>query len=420
LNQQYNNNADTFISVIRERKGKDDAFFDPRKLINAQKIVEAQPGTVLIYPFVLSDKIWLLWISRGGVVKSIEIPNTGQLQLGKEVLEFRQLIDNKYSDISKLKVTGKKLYDLLIKPLEVELKANKVQNLVFALDSVTRYIPMSALYDGQNYLVENYNISTVLSAELTNTDDRLPTGIQNNPVLALGLSNAVAGFPALPNVPAELQAIVKTNAKTNTGIFPGLEFINQDFNSAVLRDRVNGHKILHIATHGQFVPNNFLASFILLGTGDKFTTDDIRNLPSLRDVHLVVLSACETALGDAMQDGVEISSISYYFLNLGAKAVMSSLWLVDDQSTSELMKYFYSNLAKSTNQKPVTKASALRQAQLALMQTKISTNKQVTDQRAGGITTEPIPGAPTKVKQTQDNFSHPYYWAPFILIGNGL
>lgn len=99
---------------------------------------------------------------------------------------------------------------------------------------------------------------------------------------------------------------------------------------------------------------------------------------------------------------------------------MSSLWLVDDQSTSELMKYFYSNLAKSTTQTPVTKAFALRQAQLSLMQAKISTNKQVTDLRAGGITPEQIAGTLTKVKRTQDNFSHPYYWAPFILIENGL
>jgi hypothetical protein len=68
LNRQYNQNTDTFVAAIRERKGKDDAFFDPRQLSYAQEIVEAQPGTVLIYPFVLPDKIWLLWISTGGVV----------------------------------------------------------------------------------------------------------------------------------------------------------------------------------------------------------------------------------------------------------------------------------------------------------------------------------------------------------------
>ncbi|EKE96739.1 tetratricopeptide repeat protein [Tolypothrix sp. PCC 7601] len=419
LNRQYNQATDSFIVAIRERKGKDDAFFDPRRLSYAQKIVEAQPNTVLIYPFVLPEKIWILWISAGGVVKSVEVPNTGQLQLGKTVLRFRQLIDNQFSDIGEVQATGKQLYDLLIKPVEEELKANKVQNLVFALDSVTRYIPMSALYDGKKYLVENYNISTVLSAELTDTSDRLPIGTQNNPVLALGLSNAVAGFPPLPNVPTELQAIVKTNSKNSKGIFPGLEFLNQDFNRTALRDRLNGRKILHIATHGQFVPNNFLASFILLGTGEKFTVDDVRNLPNLGDVHLVVLSACQTALGDAMQDGVEISSISYYFLNRGAKAVMASLWLVDDQSTSELMKNFYSNLAKGTTEKPITKAEALRQAQLSLLHSKDSNKRNLADPR-GGIVPQPKPGVTPRTNQIERNFSHPYYWAPFILIGNGL
>ena len=111
-------------------------------------------------------------------------------------------------------------------------------------------------------------------------------------------------------------------------------------------------------------------------------------------MHLVVLSACETAVGKKGQDGVEINSISYKFLSRGTKAVIASLWQVNDESTSLLMQNFYGNLAKSTTQKHVTKAEALHQAQLSLLSS--GKNPQ------------------------QNDLSHPYYWAPFILIGNGL
>jgi CHAT domain-containing protein len=100
------------------------------------------------------------------------------------------LQDRKAEANDEVEAAGKKLYDWLIKPLEPELKANKVQNLVFSLDRVTRYIPIGALFDGKQYLIENYSVSTVLSADLTDLRDRLPPGTQNTRVLALGLSNS--------------------------------------------------------------------------------------------------------------------------------------------------------------------------------------------------------------------------------------
>jgi len=150
-----------------------------------------------------------------------------------------------------------------------------------------------------------------------------------------------------------------------------------------------GHKILHIATHGKFVSGRPEDSFLVLGSGEKLTIPEIKTLQDLSNIHLVVLSACETALGGADQDGIEISGLSSYFLSNGAKAVMASLWSVDDASTSVLMAEFYRILATSTAQKPMTKAEALRQAQLSLI-------------REGG------------------NFARPYFWAPFTLIGNSL
>ncbi len=417
LTQQFNQKIQSIEKEVRDRLLKDRAILDTKDILReARKIVEAQDGTVLIYVFVVQDKTWLLWASKGGVVNSKEVP-VGQKQLGETVLKFRQLLETSSSDIAEVQATAKQLYDWLIKPLESELKGNKIQNLVFSLDRVTRYIPMSALFDGEKYLVENYAVSTVLSAGLTNMSDRLPPGSENTPVLALGLSDAVADFNPLPNVPIEIDAIVRKQPDDTKGIYPGLEFLNQAFDFRVLRDNLIGRKILHIATHGKFVPGRPNDSFLLLGTGDKLTIPQIETLQDLSDVHLVVLSACETALGGTDQDGVEISGISYYLLNTGAKAVAASLWLVNDASTSQLMHKFYGNLAQGTDKAPITKAQALRQAQLGMLRSDAATAQNPDSRTIFSV----VSGLRTNsTNSTAPGFSHPYYWAPFILIGNSL
>ncbi|MFB2897412.1 tetratricopeptide repeat protein [Aerosakkonemataceae cyanobacterium BLCC-F50] len=387
LTRQYNQSVESLVKQIRSLQTQDEAILNPKDLgRKAREIIAAQPGTVLIYPLVLKEKIWLLWAAPGGIVKSLEIP-VKQEELGKTVLKFRLLLQTPNSNIAEVKVTGKQLYDWLIKPLESELKTNPVKNLVFSLDRVTRYIPMSALFDGQKYLIENYTISTILSAELTDVRDRLPFGAENISVLALGLSEQILNFNALPNVKDEINRVVRQKNHESQGIYPGQAFLNREFDFRTLRDNLSGKKILHIATHGQFVAGRPKDSYLLLGTGEKLTIPQIETLQDLVDVHLVVLSACETALGGPDSEGVEIAGISYYFLGRGAKAVIASLWQVSDRSTSELMQDFYSNLAKGTNWVPVSKTAALQQAQLSLL------NK---------------------------GFVHPYYWAPFILIGNSL
>ncbi|HEY9707177.1 MAG TPA: CHAT domain-containing protein, partial [Oculatellaceae cyanobacterium] len=420
LTQQFNQKIQTIEKEVRDRRANDKAFLDPEKLsLKAKQIVEAQPGTVLIYPLVLEDKIWLLWASKGGILKGIEVP-VGEPQLVQTVFQFRELLKDPSSDITKVKATGKQLYDWLVKPLEAELKTNQIKHLVFSLDRAARYIPMSALFDGEKYLIENYTVSTVISADLTDTSDRVPLSTHNTSVLALGLSNAVPGFNPLPNVPAELNAIVRKQPTDKQGIYPGLEFLNSAFDFRSLRDNLYGHQLLHIATHGKFVPGSPEASYLVLGTGEKLTITQIATLQDLGSVQLVVLSACETALGERRQeDGIEINGISYFFLKGGAKAVMASLWLVNDNSTRQLMQNFYSNLAQGTATAPIGKSEALRQAQLSLLRGNPSKTENL-DQRAS-LAPEARPGSQTaSTNSTASGFSHPYYWAPFILIGNSL
>jgi CHAT domain-containing protein len=360
---QFDRDLKEIDKEIRDRTSKDDSAFPPNRRGRVADIVKAQPNTVMVYPFVLEDKLWLLLYSND-VAKKFEV-KVSRSELGSTVKQFRKLMEEcekrncGATDIAKIKPVSEKLYNWLIKPIDRELKDNKVKNLVFALDRVTRYVPMSALYDGKQYLIENYTIYNVHSADLTNTSARLPAKIRDTKVLAMGVSDAVGGFSALSNVPQEVDNIVRSSSK-DKGIYPGKEYLNKSFNYQTLSENLTDNKILHLATHGEFVPGRDEASYLLLGNGEKLAIPDIQTLVGLNNIHLVVLSACQTALTGERQDGVEIASLAYSFLNTGAKSVTASLWQVADNSTSTLMQNFYKNLAN--NKQPITKAEAMRLA----------------------------------------------------------
>lgn len=442
LTKQYEQQLEQLEFKIRNYRATDEAFVDPNQFaFKAQEIVEAQPDTVLIYPLVLEDKIWIMWASKGGIFKSVEVRNVSQAQISATVLRFRQLLQNRLSNIDEVKATGKQLYNWLIKPVENELKANHIHNLVFSLDRSTRYIPIGALFDGKQYLIENYSVSTIVSANLTNvpltvdhhTSTRIalstaaPLANNRDPtVLALGVSDAIAGFGPLPNVPPELNAIVRQEVGKTKGIFPGREFLNKAFDFFALRNNLPSYQILHIATHSRFVPGQAYKSYLLLGTGEKMEIPEIQTWLNLHHVDLVVLSACETALGGPGMDGKEIAAIGYYFLKGGAKTVIASLWNVEDRSTRLLMEHFYENLAKGTPTSPGKKAEALRQAQLALLNGQdienVSTSSNV--QRHPNTMTSLSVGQRGESQQPpvakKSPFRHPYYWSAFIMMGTGL
>ncbi len=410
LIEEFNTKTDTYEKEIRQRRAEDDAFLDPRRLPKLREIVESQPGTLLIYPLVLEDRLWLIWAAPGGVVKSEEIPVRSQ-EIGLAVQRFRQLVQDPTAPTAAIQAAGRQLYDWLVKPLEPELQRGKIQNLVFALDRMTRYIPVSALFDGRQYLVETYTTSTILSGELTDLRDRLPAPIQKTPVLAMGASK-FASLNPLPYVPIELGLIVQNASTPLEGIYPGKEFLNQAFDFRTLRDHLTGHRILHIATHGAFVPGRPQDSYLVMGTNEKMFIPNVRILQDLVNVHLVVLSACETAVGGPNQDGIEISGMAYSFMNSGAKAVIASLWTVDDASTSQLMHRFYQGLS-SRAPTPPTKAQALRQAQLVLLRGEV----QRSHVRGLGVVGT---GEDERSTPRPATFTKPYYWAPFILLGNPL
>jgi CHAT domain-containing protein/ATP/maltotriose-dependent transcriptional regulator MalT len=374
-----------------------------------QAILQQQPGTLVISPLVLDNKVWILVAADGDLLTRIEV-KVDRRTLGSLAFKLRQHLENPNSNLKELQALSHQLYQYLIEPIETAIIAKqqggnrKITRLVFALDRVTRYIPMGVLFDGKQYLSEKYTISTVLSPEApNNVQGSLPTTVAATSVLAMGVSQATDGFRALQNVPKELAAIVQ-----QTGIYPGEKVLDRQFTRATLEQKLPGHHILHIATHGQFLPQKN-ASFLLLGNG-KFPISEIRALnPYLQGVNLVVLSACQTALGSPEDEGIEIPGVSSYFLTNGAKSVLASLWSVDDASTSLLMQQFYKNLATGK----LTKAEALQKSQLSLLQGKVTA-------KDAPVRSDINPKVTRDRSSSPANFSHPYYWAPFILIGNSL
>lgn len=436
--------------------GKDFQIFKPESLSSsARKIFQPcenfekdcpkpvrELNTMLVYPFVAEDKmdktkytLWLLWVSKEGVSLAIERKVNRQL-LEQTVFGFYDLV-SKPSNLTELQQKSKQLYDWLIQPLEPQLEAGKINNLVFVLDRFLRYVPMAALYDGKEYLIQKgYQVSTIISAEATNMGNLPSFNTRNIGILAMGLSEERPDFIALKDVPVELEGIVrrlkpdgKSDPSDRDGVYPGRMFLDKTFDLGRLTTELGkeslqkyGYKILHLATHGKFVPGSDRSSFLVLGTGDKntltkLTIPDINNnlQNRLTNIHLVVLSACQTALGGNTKsrdelDGVEIPGLSYSFIEKGrAKAVLASLWLVNSQATARLMQAFYSNLANSKN--PITKAEALRRAQLFILTGK---NQYADENR--GFRIELAPGTVAPIA----NSSHPFFWAPFTLIGNGL
>ena len=375
----------------------------PIAIGNPQSLLKATPNALLIQNLVVGDKLWVLWTNSSGNVKAIVVPNVSQKQLDETVKTFRGQIGNPTSNLNDLKATSTKLYNWLIPTeLQAELKNNPKQQLLFSLDHVTRYIPVAALYDGKDYLAQRYILSNLITVDIDVRDRLSPDGSAPT-ILGLGTTKAYPGFSALPNVEAELSAIVKDN--TGLGIYPGKIQLDQAFTAKSLSQNLDSYRVLHIATHGSFNPKSITDSFLLLGNGDRLPITSIASLKNLTNTHLVVLSACETGLSGAGQDGTEISGIGGYFLRRGAKSVLASLWSVNDASTALLIQQFYKNLSQTK----LTKAQALQKVQQDFISGQFTT-KEATTLRGVRVRIEGQP--------PPDSFAHPYFWAPFTLTGN--
>jgi CHAT domain-containing protein len=310
------------------------------------------------------------------------------------------------------------IYELLVKPIEVDLKQANTRHLMVSLDGALRYIPMAVLYDGKQYLTERFALSLYIDASRDRMKDK-PRA--NWSVAGLGVSQAHTvgsiSFTALSAVPGELASIVKTSANPE-GALQGTTWLDAQFSAESLRSALSrSPAVVHIASHFKFTPGTEQDSFLLLGDGKALSLFELRTgRYDLQRVDLLTLSACETAV-DGSGQGNEVEGLAVTAQRKGAKAVIATLWPVEDQSTSLLMKRFY-----QLREQKMSKGEALRQAQLEFI-----TGRLVVPTASAHATAQRGPerkAADTALKKFTPEqgkpFAHPYFWAPFVLMGNWL
>jgi CHAT domain-containing protein/Tfp pilus assembly protein PilF len=382
-----------------------------------------EPRTVVISTVVGKDSLSMILttqdISRPYVIDKIGGEKFSEERLNELITEFRVTTKSPGLDP---RPSGQKLYDLLVKPLEKDLQVAQADTLVWSLDANLRYVPMAALYDSRHgYLAERY-ANVIITLASRSKLGQHPADKNSWRALGLGVSKPVAGFPALANVREELLAIVRdTEQKDVTGLLDGRRLLNEEFTLAAFKLHLGRYKVIHAATHFSFVPgtrDESLESFLLLGSGEKLTLGQVKDAGTMFDgVELLVLSACETAAGGKGADGREVEGFGALAQKAGARTVLATLWRVEDVSTRELMVKFYRLQAAMPTD---SKAGALRRAQMALLRGEIT--GEAADRhhpRADLIGREDRhpPGLPFPHNPHRP-YAHPYYWAPFILIGN--
>ena len=371
---------------------------DLEQLTALQDNLQSLPNTVLLYPLILEDRLELVLVTPYAPPIRRTVP-VQRRDLNEAIATYRQLLTRPILSRRHLNAS-QQLYDWLIRPLEADLETAQAQTLLFAPDGALRYLPTAALHDGDQWLVERFQSATITAASLTDFDAPPRSDLK---VLAAAFSDGDRSydvqvgtrqfsFAGLPYAGLEVDLIAEEVPQTT-------QLMNQDFSRTSTVPQMDDHTVVHLATHAEFVSGTPEESFILFGNGDRITLRDVATW-TLRNVDLVVLSACQTALGGQLGDGEEILGFGYQIQRTGARAAIASLWSVDDGGTQALMNAFYSALQDDS----LTKAAALRQAQLALIQGESAQFGR----------------AASEFPQTSDAYAHPYYWAPFILIGNSL
>jgi CHAT domain-containing protein len=354
----------------------DNFFHDACLNAKPIQIDQIDQTAAVFYPIILSDRLEVILALPGQPLRQYTT------LLPKEQIEqaLNSLPDT--ATILRLRLSSKNFlelsqqaYNWLIRPVEAELAASGVRTLVFVPDGAIRNIPLSALHDGEHYLIEKYSVAIAPSLQLV---DPQPLTQEKLKVLAFGLSEAREGFPPLPNVQLELERI---KAAVESQVVLNESFTDLNFQQAI---ESFSFPVVHLATHGQFSSK---ASDTYILTWDnpinaKNFGDLLRTQQETRTrpIELLVLSACKTAKGDE-RAALGLAGVA---MRAGTRSTLASLWVVSDEATAWLMTAFYEELAKNQ----ATKAEALRHAQLTILQDK--------------------------------EFAHPYYWASFVMVGNWL
>lgn len=349
-----------------------DNYFRQACLEPLEQVDFVDEKAAIIYPILLDDRLEVILSLPGQDLRHYA---TQVLPRQVETIsaELRQNLVLPYTSEEEIQSKSQPIYNWLIQPAETALAESGIETLVFVPDGALRNIPMAALYDGKQYLMEKYNVA--LTPGLRLFEPQPLAQIQLEALIA-GLTEERFGFESLEFVARELSQI---NSEISAEVL-----LDQEFTSTTLDNQVSSSPVpvIHIATHGQF-SSQADETFILAWDGrinvnelDDLLRTSNRTRPDA--IELLVLSACETAAGDK-QAALGLAGVA---VRAGARSTLASLWLVDDQSTALLMSQFYQELKTG-----VTKAEALRRSQEALL---------------------------------QGEYKHPRFWAAFVLLGNWL
>ncbi|HEY7531759.1 MAG TPA: CHAT domain-containing protein, partial [Nitrospiraceae bacterium] len=324
----------------------------------------------VIYPILLPDRLELL-VSLPDGLRRVAVSVSAD-RVTNETRQLRHFLEKRTTN--EYLPHAQQLYDWLIRPLEALWSNVRPTTLVFVPDGPLRTIPMAALHDGNAFLIQRYAIATTPGLTLT---DPQPLRRQSVQALAAGLTDSVQGFPALPYVEEETRSVHR--------FFGGDLLLNRDFVVPRVESELKDHEfsIVHIASHGKF-DSDARKSFIL-AYDDKLTMDRLDRFVGVmryraEPLGLLTLSACETAEGDD-RAALGLAGVA---IKAGARSALATLWSINDESSSELVRQFYRNLLDPT----LSKAVALQRAQLSLLE-------------------HPM-------------YQHPTYWAPFLLLNNWL
>jgi CHAT domain-containing protein len=303
------------------------------------------------------------------------------------VNDLRFKLEQRFDLANTYQEPSKQIYDWLIDPFDRDLQAAGIETLVFIQDGILRSIPMTALYDGNGFLVERYAIANALSLTLVD-----PTQLEPRSLRVLGFGLTKASTVTDPSTFFEPLSYVKTELNDIATTIPGSkEFIDEAFTIDRLTRELNQNTfpIVHLATHGKF---GFDSQDTYLVTGkqiekynEKLTMNQLYRILQTtqqeKPPELLTLTACETAVGNE-RDALGIAGIS---IQAGTKSAIASLWQVDDRATAEIIGQFYQNLSRGMG-----RAKALRSAQKSWLQAH------------------------------QGPTNHPGYWAALTLVGNWL
>jgi CHAT domain-containing protein len=391
---------DTFISKVGRHSREQASLMtvEPLKLKEVQALLE--PGQTMVLYFVAREKTFLsvvernrfnaftLAVSQGDLAAKVDV-------LRRSIAELKPL--REYHSIART------THDLLIGPALPHIRGKE---LIIVPHGVLHYLPFQALYSSRGrYLVEDYAVSYLSSASLMQftKEKRRDRGEK---VLALG-------NPDLGNPSKELKFAELETAEIKK-LYPSSTVLLRNGATKIRAKELSSqYDILHFAAHAELNGDDPLSSALLLAksNGDEGRLQVREVFEMDLNAGLVVLSGCETGLGK-LSSGDEFVGLTRAFIYAGTPSVVASLWKVDDASTAHLMSSFYKNL------KTKTKVEALRQAQLEMIRGKVS--RDLLAQRGvGGVGKLGKTPAANTSSHASVPVSHPYFWAAFVLVGDG-